>query len=372
MTSTSRGRIRTSRLTHQVFSRGRKAGVSVALAVATAAALAACSSSSSTTGTTSTSSSSSAASFFVGKTITFISPDSAGGTYDLYARLFAPALGQILHATVNVEDISGGGTVTGTDKLAASAPNGLTIGDANIPGDIGDQLQGLTALSVAPTKLSWIGQPTSQVEVWISPEGANITSWNQVIHSKSTISYGGSKSGVGWLLGATAQRAWKVPTKYETGYPSLVALSQGVVANEFQLTEDDLSGDFYSDILGKKARPLMVSVEPTLPALKAAVAGVPTVAQEIKATGLSGTAAAAMTEATNLGAMGFDFVAPPGVPAAKLAVLRNAFMEAAAMASTKAMANKENLELQPTDGATITAELNTAEAHAAILKPYLQ
>jgi tripartite-type tricarboxylate transporter receptor subunit TctC len=354
-----------------IHKRGRTAAAPLALALAVAT-VAACSSSSSRGNSPSSTSSGSAASFFAGKTITFISPDAAGGTYDLYARLFAPALGSILHATVNVEDVPGGGTIVGTDQLVSSNPNGLTIGDVNVAGDIGDRLQGTTALKANLNTLSWIGQPTQQVEVWLAPEGANISSWSQVVKSKSTVSYGGSKSGVGWLLGATSMHAWSIPTKFETGYPTLVALSQGVIANEFTVTEDDLSGDFYSDILGKKARPLMVSVVPSLASQKAAVAGVPTVAQEIAATGLSGAKAKALEEADSLAEMGFDFAAPPGLSAAKLTVLRNAFMEAAQDVSTKAQAQKENLQLQPTNGASVATEVTSAEAAATILTPYLK
>lgn len=340
----------------------------------TVAVVAACGSSGSsgTGGGSGSGSSDSAANFFAGKTITFISPDKAGGTYDLYARLFAPALASILHATVNVEDVPGGGTITGTDKLASSSPDGLTIGDVNIPGDIGDKLQGQTALNVDLTKMSWIGQPAPQVEVWVTPESSGITSWDQVVGSKSTVSYGGSKSGVGWLLGATSMRAWKIPTKFETGYPTLVDLSQGVIADEFQVTEDDLSGDFYSDIVGKHARALMISGEPSLPSLKSAVSGVPTVAQEITKTGLSGPGKTALEEANSLAQFGFDFAAPPGLSAAKLTVLRQAFMEAAQEPSLQAAAHKEDLEVQPTNGAAIAAQVKQLESDASILTPYLK
>ena len=76
------------------------------------------------------------ASYFKGKTITLISPDSPGGSYDSYARLFAPYLGQELGATINVEDVSGAGTLQGSNQMAAAAPNGLTIGMVNVGGDI--------------------------------------------------------------------------------------------------------------------------------------------------------------------------------------------------------------------------------------------
>lgn len=363
--SMSRGRV--AAVTPRYFPRPRIAVMAAALIMTTAAAISACGS-----GKGSTTSSSGGASFFTGKTITFIAPDKAGGTYDLYARLFAPALGRILHATINVENIPGGGTIIGTDQLVAAQPDGLTIGDVNIPGDIGDKLQGKTALKVDLKKLGWIGQPAPQVEAWVTPSASHLTSWNQVVNSHSQVTYGTSKSGVGWLLGATALRAWKIPAKFETGYPTLVDLSQGLIANEFQLAENDLSGAFYSDIVSKKARPLMVSTEPTLPDLKAAVAGVPTLAQEMSSTNLSGSGNAALTEAASLAKLGFDFATPPGVSADKLAALRQAFIQAAQDPSTQAQAKRENLELAPIAGSTIASQIDKDESDAAILAPYVK
>lgn len=322
--------------------------------------------------TSTTSSLGSAASFFAGKTITFIAPDAPGGTYDKYARVFAPALSQILHATVNVENVPGGGTVTGTDKMAAATPDGLTIGDVNVPGDIGDVLQHNTALKVSLNSLSWIGQPATQVEVWVTPENSSIKSFSQLLNSKSTITYGGSKSGVGWLVGATSMRAFHIQTKFLTGYPDLVALSQGLIAGEFQISENDLSGPYYSDIVGNKARPLMVTGTPTLASLQAAVKGVPTASQMMSQANMSGTDKTAMKEALSLGGFGMDFAGPPGLSTAKLDVLRNAFMEAAAMPSVKAACLKESLPLNPTDGATLATEVQNAQNGASVLTPYVQ
>lgn len=362
--SMSRGRVAVA--TPRYFPRPRMTVMAAAL-IMTTAAVSACG-----TGKGGTTSSSGGAGFFAGKTITFIAPDKAGGTYDLYGRLFAPALGKILHATVNVENVPGGGTIIGTDQMVAAQPDGLTIGNVNIPGDIGDKLQGKTALKVDLKKLGWIGQPAPQVEVWVTPEASHLTSWNQVVNSHSQVTYGGSKSGVGWLLGATSMRAWKIPTKFETGYPTLVDLSQGVVANEFQLAANDLSGDFYSDILSKKARPLMVSTEPSLPGLKASVAGVPTLAQEMTSTNLSGSSKAALTEAASLSRLGFDFATPPGVSADKLAALRKAFAQAAQDPSVQAQAKRENLELAPITGSSIASQIDKDESDAAILAPYMK
>ena len=167
-------------------------------------------------------------------------------------------------------------------------------------------------------------------------------------------------------------RAFHIPTKFLTGYPDLVALSQGLIAGEFQISENDLSGPYYSDIVGSKARPLLVTSPPTLASLQAAVKGVPTVAQMMSQANLSSTDQAAMKEALSLGGFGMDFAAPPGLSTAKLDVLRKAFMEAAAMPSVKAACLKESLPLNPTDGATLATEVQNAQNGASVLTPYVQ
>ena len=110
-----------TRYTRSNASRRRVAAV--AIAAVSAAVLAACSSgSSSGSGSGTAASGGGGAGYFKGKTITLISPDSPGGSYDSYARLFAPYLGQELGATVNVEDVSAAGTLQGSNQMAAAAP----------------------------------------------------------------------------------------------------------------------------------------------------------------------------------------------------------------------------------------------------------
>lgn len=309
------------------------------------------------------------ASPFKGKTITIIAPDNAGGGFDKYARLIAPALAAQLGATVNVENIPGGGTVTGTDKMVASKPDGLTLGMVNIPGDIGDVLEHNTALKANLNTLSWIGLAAPETLVMLASEKSPISTFAQLKAAKSVV-YGGSKSGISWVGGATILRAFKVPTKFLTGYSSEVKTSQGIVANEFDIAFGDIAGAFYSDIVGHKAKLLLVSGDSSVPSVQKVISGVPQ-APAIEAQ-LSGTAKAAVTEAFALGNIGFALAGPPGMSASLVSTLRSAFTAAMSTSAVKASALKQSLELAPMDGATLAKKLSAAESAAKILSPYIQ
>jgi tripartite-type tricarboxylate transporter receptor subunit TctC len=59
--------------------------------------------------------------------VTFIVPTGAGAATDLLARLLAPQLGERLGKPFVVENRPGAGTMTGSNTVAKSAPDGYTI-----------------------------------------------------------------------------------------------------------------------------------------------------------------------------------------------------------------------------------------------------
>src|SRR5665811_1668378 len=71
-----------------------------------------------------------------GKDIRWIVPFSPGGGFDTYARTVSRFLPKYLpnEPNVIVENIPGGGSVTGTRELTMSDPDGYTVGLAAYPG----------------------------------------------------------------------------------------------------------------------------------------------------------------------------------------------------------------------------------------------
>ena len=73
-----------------------------------------------------------AAQDYPSRTVTLIVPSAPGGTLDALARLMAQGMGPDLGRTVVVENVTGAGSVVGTQRLVRSDPDGYTIGFGNL------------------------------------------------------------------------------------------------------------------------------------------------------------------------------------------------------------------------------------------------
>ena len=65
---------------------------------------------------------------FPSRAITMIAPFAAGGGNDVLARLVAQPMSDILKQPVIIENVAGGGGMTGGSRVAKAAPDGYTIG----------------------------------------------------------------------------------------------------------------------------------------------------------------------------------------------------------------------------------------------------
>jgi tripartite-type tricarboxylate transporter receptor subunit TctC len=350
--------------------KGRVAALAAVLAGA--AALTACSSSSS--GAPSASGGSvTGAGYFKGKTITLISPDSPGGSYDTYARLFAPYVGQELGATVNVEDVPAAGTLQGSNQMAGSAPNGLTIGMVNVGGDIASLVEKQPGQNFNMAKLSWIGQPAAIPNALVTQPGSNVQTFSALLHpsGSGSVSALDIRNGIGDMLLRVIYGAFGVPYKLDTGFEATSALKQGFLANDGQTILEAMS-TLYPLISGNEAKPLLVIGPVQVSSYSKALSGVPTLQSEESTVSLSSAQKAAVTEALTLSDLSDDFAAPAGLPAAELTTLRNAFAQAAALPALKAQALKESLPLSWISGATAAGQVTTALANSSSISPYVK
>lgn len=343
-----------------------------ACAVTVAACSSSSSSSSSSAGTSSsTSAASGGAAYFKGKTITLISPDKPGGSYDSYARLFAPYVGQILGAKVNVENIAGAGTVEGTDQMAAASPNGLTIGMVNVGGDIASKVENQPGQTFNMKTMSWIGQPAQVPNALISHPSSGPASFSALLHSKKSVTVLDIRNGIGDMLNRVVYGAFGIPHKLDTGFESTASLKQGFLANDGQTVFEAMS-TLYPLISGNQAKPLLVTGAVTIPSYQKVLSGVPTLQSELSTVSLSAARKAAVQEALTLSNLSDDFAAPAGVPASELSALRQAFSEAASMPALQAQAAKESLPLSFISSSTVASQVDAALTNANSIAPYVK
>jgi tripartite-type tricarboxylate transporter receptor subunit TctC len=68
-----------------------------------------------------------AADDYPSRTVKYVVPFGAGGPADVFARVLAQHLGDVLKGTFIVEDRPGAGSIIGTNEVAKSAPDGYTL-----------------------------------------------------------------------------------------------------------------------------------------------------------------------------------------------------------------------------------------------------
>ena len=346
--------------------KGFRAGA-VAAVAASVVTLAACQ----PPGSSASGSSSNGASYFKGKTITLIAPDAPGGSYDSYARLFAPYVAKQLGATINVENVPAAGTVQGTNQMAAASPNGLTIGMVNVGGDIASLVEKQPGQTFNMAKLSWIGQPAPLPNAIVTQPGSKVQSFAAMLHSSDPVSALDIRNGIGDMLIRVLYGAFGAKYKMDTGFESTSALKQGFIAKDGQTILEAMS-TLYPLISGNEAKPLLVVGPVDLPSYQKALAGVPTLQSELTKVSLPAPQKAAVTEALDLSNLSDDFAAPAGLPASDLTALRNAFAKAAADPALKAQATKESLPLSWISGPSAGSQVKTALSNSSSIAPYVK
>ena len=100
--------------------------------------------------------------FYRGSTVTILVGFTAGGGYDLYARLLGRHIGRHIpgNPTMVVQNMPGAGSMKATQYVYGVAPkDGLTLATVS-RGMVTEPL--LNAANFDPTKLTWLGTITSE------------------------------------------------------------------------------------------------------------------------------------------------------------------------------------------------------------------
>jgi tripartite-type tricarboxylate transporter receptor subunit TctC len=105
------------------------------------------------------------ASFFDGAVISLIVPNHPGGGYDEYARLIAPYLAKYTGAQIRVRNIPGAGGIRGVSELFRAPPDGLTIGVVNGSSLITNEIAKVNLDAYRIGQLSLLGRLVRDIRV---------------------------------------------------------------------------------------------------------------------------------------------------------------------------------------------------------------
>src|SRR5687767_11033348 len=283
------------------------------------------------------------AAFFDGKTITYIVATDPGGGYDTNGRLVAEYMQKHLPgSTFVVQNMPGAGHLVGTNYIYASEPDGLTIGTFNT-GLIYSQLAGKDGIKFDLTKMSWIGKVSSDPRVIVVSKQSGIESYEQLKTPKEPIKFAAAGAGSASTIEATMLiNTLDLPIQVITGYngsDDQLAMRrgevQGIVGSRstFQQFVDEGHGRFIAQIGGS---------ETDVPQLSSMVDN----AEARKAIAL-------VESQSNISRL---TAGPTGIPADRLAALRDAYKAATSDPEFLKKAESLGLPIDPLVGADVVAD----------------
>ena len=286
-----------------------------------------------------------------GKTVQMIIGFGPGGGYDLWARTLGRHIGRHLPGNPNVlpQNMPGAGSYTAASYIFNIAPkDGTALGIIARDAVLGP-LTGATGARFDATKLSWIGTPTKETNVCIAYHTAPVKTAQDLYDRQLILGDTGPGTGtrsyprvLNELLGMKFKLIGGFPSSAEV----FLAMERGEVDGICE-SLDSIKNRRPDWIPTKKIAILFQGGAQPNPELK----GVPFVLDLARTDEQRKT-----IEFLYAGqGIGRPFVAPPGLPADRLRMLRDAFN--ATMKDTDFVADtkKSKLELEPEDGEHLAA-----------------
>lgn len=283
--------------------------------------------------------------YYKGKLVTYIVATKPGGGYDTYARAIGKYLQKYLPgSTVIVKNVPGAGHIVGANETYLAKPDGLTIGTFNT-GLIYSQIVGQQGIRFDLAKFSWIGKANSETRVFLVGMKSPYKTFKDIMDSKEPVKM--PSSGVGsqdyneTVILAAALPAPLQPIPGYAGREGEMAILRG----EVPATLGSYTG-LMGLILAKECRVLLqYGSQHGIPGLES----VP----HINSINVSPKGKSMIKLVNSIDLIGRLTAAPPGVPAGRLQVLRDAYKKALTDPELIQYAKKIQLDLDPAYGADV-------------------
>ncbi len=160
-----------------------------------------------------------ASDFYKGKTLTWIVSTGPGGGHDFYARLIVKHMAKLMpETTFVVKNVGGAGHIMGANTVYFSKPDGLTIGSFST-GLVYGQIVGMQGIQFDLGKMSWIGKAASDSRVMLVSNKSPIKTLDDMRNPNRQVLFVTSGIGSGSYIEANmVTRAFGLNSKFLTGY----------------------------------------------------------------------------------------------------------------------------------------------------------
>ncbi|MFN3890399.1 MAG: Bug family tripartite tricarboxylate transporter substrate binding protein [Beijerinckiaceae bacterium] len=292
-----------------------------------------------------------AADFYKGKTVSIIVGSSAGGGFDLYARLIGRHMQRHLPGNPNivVSNMPGAGSIRLAQHIYAVAPKDGTVIGAVFAGAIMDPLLGARTNKVEydAAKFTYIGSANSEAYVCLARKDAKAQKFEDVLSTEVVLgasAAGGSTLDFPTLLRNVIGARFKVVN----GYPGTNEISLAIESGEVQ----GACGYAWTTIQGRRRNWLTDNLVNIL------VQEVPEAHPEMTKMGIPVAQQFAKTEEQRRILdlvyaqlrFGRPYIASPGIPADRVAVLRSSFVETLNDAELRKEAAKLQIDIDVLEG----------------------
>lgn len=264
-------------------------------------------------------------SFFEGKTVRIVVGLSAGGGYDLWARMIGRHLGRNIPGkpTVIVDNMPGAGSMIAANYIyKAAKPDGLTIGHVS-GGIILNQILDRPGAEFDARKFEYIGAPYQDDMVVFIRKGSGVTNMEKWASAKNPVKFGGEAPGTTFSdnVPRILRDALGLPIKPISGY-------KGTAEVKLAIESGEVDGNCLSWESGKATWRKQLDMGDIIPVLQ----GVAKPIGEIPNVPLA-ISFAKSDEARKLIEVGIHepsvyarpFFVSPGTPKDRVQILRNAF-----------------------------------------------
>jgi tripartite-type tricarboxylate transporter receptor subunit TctC len=294
----------------------------------------------------------SVADFYRGRSIDLYIGYSVGGGYDLYARLIARRLGDHIpgNPTIVPKNMEGAGSLRLANYLFAAAPSDGTVIGAISRGAAFDPLLNETGARFDASKFSWIGSANNEVSVCVASAASGVTKFDELFDKPLTIGSTGAGDDTYQfpaLVNAVLGTKFKIVTGYPGGNDVSLALERGEVQGRCGWSWSSIKTTRFNWVRDKRIVVLVqmsLSKHPDLP-------DVPLIMDLAKTDEQRQIFKMIFARQT----MGRPYLAPPGVPADRLAALRKGFMDTMTDKEFLAEAEANKFEINPVSGEELEA-----------------
>ncbi len=288
--------------------------------------------------------------FYKGRQINLYIGYSPGGAYDLYARVIGRHMGAHIpgNPTLVPQNMEGAGSLRLANYLYRVAPqDGSAIATFG-RGIAFDPLLIGQGDAFDAQKLNWLGSANNAVSVCVAMKDSGITKFDDLFTKELTVGGTGSSADTDQfprVLNGVLGTHFKIVQGYPGGNDVVLAMERGEVQGRCGWSWSSVKSTHKSWLEDKRMIVLVqlsLTKHPELP-------NVPLVMDYAKTD--EQRQILKMIFARNV--MGRPYVAPPNLPADRVAALRQAFMDTMTDKDFLAEADKMQLEINPVSGAEV-------------------